>query len=80
MAVTERIRIVLCALKIYLNPHTVLRKRGLHIFVRQLGSGAGEGQHTVTMRDFRYQVRSESRRPIKGAGSGQSASVLRSVR
>ena len=48
--------------------------------VRQLGSGSGEGQHTITIRDFRHLDRSESRRPIKRAGSGQSAYVLMGVR
>jgi len=47
--------------------------------VRQLGAGSGEGQPTVTIRDFRHMIRSESRRPSKRAGSEQSAYVRMSV-
>jgi hypothetical protein len=64
----------------YLGTVKLRSKEGLHICVRQLGSGSGEGQHTVTIRDLRPMDRSESRRPIKRAGSGQSAYVLMSVR
>jgi hypothetical protein len=46
----------------------------------QLVPGSGEGQHTITIRYFRHMARSESRRPIKRAGSGQSAYVLMGVR
>jgi hypothetical protein len=48
--------------------------------MRQLDPGSGEEQPTVTIRDFHQLDRSESRRPIKRAGSGQNAYVLRSVR
>ncbi len=48
--------------------------------MRQLGPGSGEGQHTATIRNFHHMDRSESKRPIKRAGSGQSAYVLMSVR
>jgi hypothetical protein len=47
--------------------------------MRQLGSGSGEGQYTVTIRDCRDQDRSGSKRPIKRAGSRPSADVLMSV-
>src|SRR5215468_700139 len=53
---------------------------GLHIAVRQLGPGSGEGQHTITRSNARRVYRSGSRRPIKRAGSGPSAYVLMSVR
>lgn len=53
---------------------------GLHIIVRQLGSGAGEGLHTVTISHFHPIDRSEIRRPITRVGSGQSAYVLMGVR
>jgi hypothetical protein len=55
-------------------------KAGLHVFVRQLASGSGEGQHTVTISNFRLLDRSERRRPIKRTGSGHRAYVLMSVR
>jgi hypothetical protein len=55
-------------------------KEGLHVFVRQFVSGSGEGQPTVTIGNVRLLERSESRRPIKGAGSGHNAYVLKSVR
>jgi hypothetical protein len=49
MAVTESIRIVLCALETYLYPHTVLRKRQatrLCAPVRlRFGGGAAHGHH-----------------------------------
>jgi hypothetical protein len=55
-------------------------QEGLHVSVRQLASGSGEGQHTVTISNFRHLDRSGSRRPIKRAGSGHSAYGLMSVR
>jgi hypothetical protein len=48
--------------------------------VRQLVPGSGEGQHTGTIRNVRHMNRSESKRPIKRAGSGHRAYVLRRVR
>jgi len=45
---------VLCALETYLYPHTALLKPGAAHCMRQLGSGSGEGQHTVTIKDVRY--------------------------
>jgi hypothetical protein len=48
--------------------------------MRQLAPGSGEGPHPVTMRNFRHLDRSESKRPIKRAGSGHSAYVLMGVR
>ena len=49
MAVTESIRMVLCALETYLYPHTVLRKRqAAHVCapVRlRFGGGAAHGHH-----------------------------------
>lgn len=77
----ETYRFVLCDLETYLCPHAVLFKRQDQRWsIVQLGSGSGEEQHTITLRDFRYHYRSGSKCPIKRAGSGYSAYVLMSVR
>ena len=47
--------------------------------MRQLVPGSGEGQHTGTSGNFRHMTRSESKRPIKRAGSRHTAYVLPSV-
>ena len=55
-------------------------KEGRHIAVPQGGPGAGAGPPPVPRRNTRCMDRSGGRRPITRAGSGESASVLRSVR
>src|SRR5262249_20822358 len=79
-AVTESMSLVRCALETYLSPHTVLRKRGAaHLCapVRLRGGGGAAHAHPE---DFHAHYRSESRRPITRAGSGECAYGLRSVR
>ena len=47
--------------------------------VRQLVSGSGEEQPTLTVRDDRRMSRSRSERPINAQGSGRRAYVLKRV-
>jgi hypothetical protein len=44
--------------------------------VRQFVSGSGEGQPTVTLRDYRYIYQSQSECPINAQGSGRNAYAL----
>jgi hypothetical protein len=80
MAMAESRATAFYALETYLYPHAVLLKEGATRLVRQFASGSGKGQHTVTISNVCLLDKSESRRPIKGTGSGHSAYVLMSVR